>query len=380
MSSDPNSANLRMAFVGDLALAGNFVHGHRPTGAHLSYPFSEVEDHFRDVDILFVNLEGPLSTDGEPLEGKTSLLHNEPAVIDWLCKFPLCVCSLANNHILDFGVFGLNQTIGMLRERGVSFVGAGPNEEEARQPLILTVKGIRVGVLAFTTDEAHVGSVIAEGSRAGCAGMPEEEIAAEQVVNLTEKTDFVIVLLHMGHEYYHYPTPRQIWLKRKLIKAGARLVIGHHPHVQQGVEVHEGGLICYSLGNFFFPEMVGQNGILQFRKPITRQFSVLHVNTTKERTLDWHIEGGRRDNDFRLRFYSGSKKDRFAHHIDKLSEPLKESDYAQFWIRYCRKRRRELKLERLPDAIRKLRLGDFALLKRFPSVMASRFIGRHAKS
>ena len=77
-----------------------------------------------------------------------------------------------------------------------------------------------------------------------------EAIAMEDVVELRKQVDCVVVSLHWGYEYVEYPSPRQQAFARKLVRAGAQMVIGHHPHVVQGVERYQGGLIAYSLGNF----------------------------------------------------------------------------------------------------------------------------------
>lgn len=360
MNSD---SSLQLAVLGDAALGGEFIIRHRPEGVSLTYPFQTLAESLENVDVLIVNLEGPIGNEGTARKGRSSLLYNEPEILDWLSSFPCCVCTLANNHALDFGPEALLRTQQMLRSRGVHFLGAGANDLEAGRELKLTVKGFTLGLLAFTTDEPHVGAVLADSSRPGSAGWPGEEEACARVRALAAETDLAGVLLHWGREYFHYPAPAQVRCARSLVAAGAGLVVGHHPHVQQGCEQIGGSVICHSLGNLFLPEMKAVSGRIQYRKAVTKQFAILHAEIVRSKLVaSWKLSGGRCDRTYHLIPYRGAVAERFEAQIEELSEPLRSPDYAQFWSGYSACRMRELRQEEVRDAIAKLWMIDLKTL------------------
>jgi hypothetical protein len=306
------------------------------------------------VDLLVVNLEGPLCNDGPPRRGRTALLYNDPVILDWLASFPNCVCCLANNHIMDFGLQGLIQTRNLLSSRGIRFVGAGLNALEADRPLYLEVNGLKIAFLAFTSDEPHVGSILATTTEAGCSGLRTPDLALSRVSAAAICADVVIVLLHAGFEYFHYPSTEQVALTRAFVKAGATMVIGHHPHVQQGVERTGTALICHSLGNLLLPEMAATTGRIQYRKPITKQFAVLKANVGPREVRSWELIGGRCTRKYQLLPYRETAVKRFDQEMQKISKPLISSTYPEFWAGYEIRRKRELNREALRDAFSKL--------------------------
>src|SRR5262245_32581916 len=120
MSSDA-PASVRLAFVGDVALAGQFLTAAQPAGAPLTYPFEQLGPLLQGTDILVLNLEGPLSHEGTPRQSVTTHLHNETSLLDWCRQFPACFCNLANNHMLDYGPEALSRTQRALAAKGMRY-------------------------------------------------------------------------------------------------------------------------------------------------------------------------------------------------------------------------------------------------------------------
>ena len=257
----------------------------------------------------------------------------------------------------------LSRTIDGLQRQGILTVGAGADESSAAHPLEFEVKGVRCGILAFTTDESHVGSVVARGPNAGACGLPGELELLERIRALTQRCDLVVVLLHWGHEFHRYPTPHQTDLCRKMIDAGAGIVVGHHPHVQQGIEARGDGLISYSLGNLLLPEMMATTGRVQYRKPYTKQFALLRAETTANAVIRWELHGGIVDRKYRLRLFRGDQLIEFKKEMEALSSPLASPQYAQFSKQYGIVRRKQLKREKLLDRTRELRRHPLIFLK-----------------
>lgn len=164
------------------------------------------------------------------------------------------IVSLANNHTMDCGKSGLLETMSHLKKLDIAFCGAGKNEREALSPTILTINGLRVAFLAYS-----------DFSPEGIIRLPEsptiavldEDVLYDEIRKAKKKADIIVVSFHWGREFYPLPTARQRRIAEESIAAGADLILGHHPHVLQPVEikVNESGrkaVIAYSLGNFIF--------------------------------------------------------------------------------------------------------------------------------
>lgn len=346
------SQTIQVTVAGDLALSGPFLQ-RAARGRPLSYLFDELTEHLAATDIFIVNLEGPLLTTHRPRVDRSALLHNQPEVLDWLARFPATICTLANNHISDYGPQALKETISRLRSRGILFVGAGISASEANAPLVVNVKGVRLGVVAFTSSMPHVGSILATAATPGAGGALETEVITAEVEVLAKQCDAVIVLPHEGREYFHYPEPSQVTLYNRLIQAGATMVVGHHPHVQQGISVRDGRLIAYSLGNFLLPETLLANGRVQYRKPYTKRYAMLQAKLGSNRVHEFQMFSGKWARDFRLVPDTPSERRVFESRLRHLSQPLADADYATFWRAYQHDREQELKREALCDAFRK---------------------------
>ncbi|MGE5599443.1 MAG: CapA family protein, partial [Bacteroidota bacterium] len=132
---------------------------------------------------------------------------------------------------------------------GISHAGAGANLAAARRPAVLDVNGLRLAFLAYSL--TYPTEFYAGAARAGTAPGYEQYLRAD-IPAAKNQADLVIVSFHWSAELLNYPKDYQRRLGRLAIDLGASLVVGHHPHVLQGVEVYRGGVIAYSLGNFAF--------------------------------------------------------------------------------------------------------------------------------
>jgi poly-gamma-glutamate synthesis protein (capsule biosynthesis protein) len=160
------------------------------------------------------------------------------------------IVTIANNHIFDFGEEGFFDTISYLDSIGVKHVGAGRNADEAYRPVVMKVRGRRVGFLAY------YGGGEAPGAGTHRSGVARRELRriVSAIAGLKQEAlaDYIVVNLHWGTEKAKAPDEGQRAFARALVRAGADAVIGHHPHVLQGIERYHGGLIAYSLGNLIF--------------------------------------------------------------------------------------------------------------------------------
>lgn len=285
----------------------------------LHYPFVGVRDSLRNAEIVFGNLEGPI-TAGREIRGGEMVLRADPGIEQALQAAGFNILSLANNHMLDFGSPGLQDTQKYLKQAGIKGVGAGRDQTEAYAPVLHEEKGIRFAFLAFSERWLAPASV-AQEDRPGIAAMDLSRMI-QAVAAARSQADFVIVSMHAGQEYSKNPDHSQINFAHQAIEAGADLVLGHHPHVLQKLEKYQQGFIFYSLGNFIFDQyspptkegMIAKISfnkkkitaiaflpvvITEFCKPIPREgergediLERLEVDCQKEMVLRWDQEAG----------------------------------------------------------------------------------------
>jgi hypothetical protein len=242
----------RLFFTGDISFSG------RNAGNPCMEVFAATKQLFAEADLVVGNLESPLVEGGDPVAGKC-ILSGHPGWAGVLKQSGIGLVSLANNHLMDFGSTGLFSTMKALEESGIRFVGAGRNQQEANAPIFINVNVQQIAFLARTSVEVS-SPCYAEHNAPGVAFLNEDEIAAA-IKDCAGKADLVVVLIHWGLEQYHYPSPEQRRLAGSMIKAGANIILGHHPHVLQGVEKINNGLVAYSLGNFLFDEFTWQTHV-----------------------------------------------------------------------------------------------------------------------
>jgi poly-gamma-glutamate capsule biosynthesis protein CapA/YwtB (metallophosphatase superfamily) len=241
---------IRIAAVGDIALNGAYKQ--MAGSPERNAVFAGLSGYLGGAELAIGNLEGPL-TERRPLDRSSRFcLRGHPRYAAVLQAAGFKVLSLANNHILDFGWEAVEDTILELAAVGICVVGAGKNLEDARKPVQLSIGGVNLSVLAYCGVPTGLPIYAAVG-RPGVAPA-SVPLMFEDIAAAKKNCDFLIVCVHWGQEHVGYPTPRQRRMARTLGAAGANLIIGHHPHVLQGVEGLPNGWVAYSLGNFIFSE------------------------------------------------------------------------------------------------------------------------------
>ena len=197
---------------------------------------------------MVLNFEGSLgSSHAIPKRGPNLHMHN--SAIDVMKMLCVKVACLANNHMMDFGSEGLECTVSALDRCQILHVGAGNDLENALKPVIFTVNNKRFGILNFGWDIEE--TVCANEFSSGCAPK-DKNLIMSSISLIRKKVDYLIVCLHWGFEYNRLPLPCDIDLAHEIIDSGTDLIIGHHPHCVQPLEIYKGKRIYYSLGNFYF--------------------------------------------------------------------------------------------------------------------------------
>jgi poly-gamma-glutamate synthesis protein (capsule biosynthesis protein) len=275
VEAGPTSFPLRLNFVGDVMLArryelpGGIIDSLGPEGV-----FAQVKPYLSDgADISVANLECPLTNRGTPHPTKPIVFRGRPTNVRGLAYAGIDVVSLANNHIIDYGLEGLQQTQALLDSVGIKYSGAGANSYEAFLPLFLVKSGVNFAFLAYSDRTGQYDNyqpyLNAGYNKPGFAEQDTWRIF-QAIRQAGEVSDCIVVQLHSGEEYCEMPNEQadEEWffpwsdkpsasqreIRRRIIDNGADLVICHHPHILQGLEVYNGSLIAHSLGNFAFDQ------------------------------------------------------------------------------------------------------------------------------
>jgi len=244
--------------VGDLML-GRRVGEIAEASGDLGLQLRPTQRRLSRADITVGNLESTLSKAGAPTQGDDSFAA-DPGAARVLAEVGFDVLSLANNHAGDYGGRALVQTVRRLRAAGVETFGAGRDERTARQPVVVERDGVRFGFLGFNaigeTPEAGPGQPgavsVSMPPRTGPLDRAELRRFLSDVRRTARDVDAVIVLPHWGTQYTNRPEPIQRRVARRLVAAGADVVVGGHPHWVQGARLVDGSLVVHSLGNFVF--------------------------------------------------------------------------------------------------------------------------------
>lgn len=233
----PETKTVTISAVGDCSLGKLQIHGY--SGSFLSYYdkygadyfFKNVKQYFETDDLTLANLEGVLSTSDQRVEKKYNI-EGPPEYVGILTGAGIDAVGTGNNHIMDYGKQGAEDTWAALDSAGI------PYAYESKTTLITTDNGLKVGLAA-----------------AMCFNMEsDKEAAVKKVMDelRSQGADLVVFMCHWGIEGNYTPEAAQTDFAHRIIDDGADLFIGAHPHVLQGLEEYHGKMILYSEGNFCF--------------------------------------------------------------------------------------------------------------------------------
>ncbi len=244
----PPPRKLHMVAVGDIMLDRSV--GRKINANGCASIVAQVAEQLRRADITFGNLECPLSTVGPHQPSGACVFRADPKTVKVLVLGGFDIVSLANNHTLNSGSAALMQTLDHLEEAGIAYVGAARQKERGSQPTFFVVQDMRIGFLAYT-DLSFAHGSYSKVDR----GLTE---LRAQITETANNCNLLVVSYHWGEEYRRKPTSRQVQVAHASIEAGADVVLGHHPHVLEGVGIYQERPIFYSMGNFVFDQRSGE--------------------------------------------------------------------------------------------------------------------------
>jgi hypothetical protein len=353
-SNDNQTGSVLLTIGGDVAPLG-------PSAQSLAGPacletWGEIAQVMAAADFAIANLECPLTTQEQPSRKRGPAIRAVPGCARGLRAAGLHAVSLANNHIMDMGARGLEDTLAACAGSGLGTVGAGRMLSAATEPLIVERNGLRIAILAFAEREFSIAGRDTHGAA------PADPIAnSEQISEAKQSADVVIVLLHGGNEYYPLPRPGLASYCRFLIRCGAAAVVCHHSHVAGPIERYQTGLICYGVGNLLFDGIRPRNDDWYIGYLLHLQLSRAGVEShrvTPFRQLQQRC---------RLEKLSVDDEARFFARMEQLSAKLQSDEQLLHeWTTFCAARAyRYIATLRAPLEIR----GLSRLLQRYPSLV-----------
>ena len=236
-----------------IIVAGDFAPRARLAKQIEERKFSEVfpEDVrkvIKSADFSLVNFESPVAEAGyQPIPKCGPNLSCTPEAAEAVRYAGFTGVTMANNHILDYGAEGLRKSIECCKDQGLDVVGVGDNLNEAEKILYLEKEGKKLAIINCCEHEFSIASDTTAGAN------PLNPIRQYYAIQEAKKqADYVLVIVHGGHEHFQLPSPRMQETYRFFVDAGADAVVNHHQHCYSGYEVYNGKPIFYGLGNFCF--------------------------------------------------------------------------------------------------------------------------------
>lgn len=234
---------MKILFVGDISLNNEIVDN---VSKSFRLPFDKL-DGIDKYDFVFANLESPVASSDEPVRKKITLKTTKEAVGELKKLNSNIVVGLANNHLLDYGVKGYNETISALDENRIEYFGVVDKKDYS------ICMDEKVVVIAECFNDT---SPMNEYDNIKILYEEDAKRICQNIKRYKEQKYKVIIYIHWGIEFCRYPLKKQKEIARTFIDNGADCIIGHHPHIVQSYEKYKNKYIFYSLGNFLFADVI----------------------------------------------------------------------------------------------------------------------------
>ncbi len=284
--------------------------------------FSDVTGVFASCDHNIVNLECAVTDKDTPIKKYGPNLKAPLGTIDVLKEAGVTHCSLSNNHIYDFGIPGLKDTISELEKNDITYTGIGKNEIDARKDLIISGEK-KIAVISVCEHEYSY----ALPDRCG-ARVYDPYDTTDDIISAKKNADYVVVIYHGGKEHCRYPSPRLMKLCRSMVHHGADVVLCQHSHCIGCYEEYRGAHILYGQGNFHFVYPSGQNHDSDMW--CTGLLAVLDFSDKCEiEFIPTVIDGNG------IRLADESEKERLLKELRERSLSLHDGTWKSHWNEFC---------------------------------------------
>ncbi len=321
---------LRIACVGDIMMGDSFYAMNQGVASSIrkwgsDFLHEDIVRYLKQHDLVLCNVECVLSDVGaNRFSLRKTQMRGRPQDAALLKQWGFNVANVANNHILEHGLGAAVDTVVNLKNCGLDVIGAGQNEDfkDGITKVCLSLKGHKISILgACLRNEkyAHYNT--------------DHNEALLDLVKETSQDSTTIVSIHWGDELIDRPSISTKSYAKQLRDAGAVIIAGHHPHVLQGIEDHDGSITAYSLGNFIF------NGFLRD----TCWSAIISVTLSEHKVKKWEYRLVEKDKDHRPHFCEHQRLSELTEETERRIELLKDSSDSQEYELKYRKELLELK-------------------------------------
>lgn len=253
---------ITLLFAGDVYFSDHVLNAYDKAGGIQGVLDEGIRAEIEAADIFMVNQEFPFTERGTQAADKQFTFRIPQSRLHLMNEMGIDIVTMANNHILDYGPYGITDSIAALQEAGIRYVGVGENLEEAKKLEIIEVKGKKIGFLG--TSRVYMSADWAAGDdHPGVFSTYDPTLALEEIRKADELVDYLVVYVHWGVERETEPKEYQRTMGKQYVDAGADMVIGSHPHVLQPLEYYNDKPILYSLGNFVFGSSIPSTELLK---------------------------------------------------------------------------------------------------------------------
>lgn len=289
--------------------------------------FTDTVSIFRGNDVNFVNLECVLTESSADIEKFGPPLRASVNTAKVLKSIGVNYCGLSNNHIFDYGIQGVKDTIKALEQAGIGYTGFGDNYEDSRKNLVITVGEEKLAIIAVCEHEYSYALENRMGSR------PYDEYdTMEDIRRAKENYNRVVVIYHGGKEHCRYPSPRLHKLCHAMIRNGADVVLCQHSHCIGCYENYQGGHILYGQGNFHFVKWDFPDSELVE----TWNGSLAVKYDTETNTIEFVPLI---NNDCGIMLAKGEDEERIMNAFARRNEELANGKWKEGWHSFCEKMR-----------------------------------------
>lgn len=240
-----------------IAAVGDIMPGGILSGVDADYVSNDVLEFLQKADLRVGTLETAIGNEPnfneEKMKRLCDVIYAKDEDLFKLKQLSFDIVSLANNHFFDLGIDGARHTIQLLDDLGISHIGAGNNKQEASAPVIKVVHDKKVAFLAFCDKEKMGWCPWATETEPGINPMYDDYVVSE-IKKYKKQNDFVVVMPHWGKEHTWVTTPHVYKMAKKMMSAGADLILGSHTHCVQPVVNYRHASVAYNMGNFLFPD------------------------------------------------------------------------------------------------------------------------------
>lgn len=303
------------------------------------FVLNQVKPIVEQADFSIVNLECPVSdTSMLPIKKCGPNLRCAGDGVEALKWTGFNCVTLANNHFLDYGDDGVRRTIEECRKYGLEVVGGGTNNKDASTILYQEINAITIAIINCCEHEFSQST----GENSGSNPLnPIQQYYAVQEAK--RKADYVIIIVHGGHEHYQLPSPRMQELYRFFVDIGADVVVNHHQHCYSGYEVYKEKPIFYGLGNFCFDN---ENK----RKDKWNEGFILELNVEHDKKIDFNlIPYSQCDESPNVVLMEGDNRERFFRKVKELNAIIvNNAELEKNFLLFCESRKDDLLISLMP--------------------------------